>query len=185
MNATTTLSVANGCSTMAPTTTPSQTQPQDQNLDYLTPQIVTQSNLSSTDKQNYTQQLEAIETRLSDPSDVDESLAALNEWRTLSVNFYKQAGIAGKFVDCWGVEELIGAVTASTSEVDLNKDEKDVAKAIEEVEGKFEELCNGRQVEECEGEDIAEQEEWCSERQFEEYAGSSTMMEREGFDGVW
>jgi hypothetical protein len=179
MNPPTSLSVANGWSTMTPTTDPNQTQQQDQKLDYLTAHIVSQSRLSEADQQNYCLQLQAIDNHLADPTDVDENLAALNEWRTLSVTFYKQAGIAGKFVDCWGVEEQIEAVTTGMEEVDLNKDEKDVAEAMAEVEEMFEELGNARQ---SEVEEMIE--EWCSERQFEEYQGSKTMEEREGIDGV-
>lgn len=77
-----------------------QPQAQQQKLDYLSPSIVTASPLPQAGKDTYIQQLMIVDNQFSDPNaSVDDMLAALSQWRQLSVAFYQQAGVQGELVD--------------------------------------------------------------------------------------
>ena len=132
-----------------PSTTPLPTQ--DRRLGYLTPAIVLESSMSDTEKQSYFDGLNDINEHIGNLEiSTEEFMAIIARWRELSVRFYQEAGIEGKLIDSWTLEDQIDSVMATLGRVDL---EKEVAEGEENMS--VEEFVEKMWMEYCEDTELS------------------------------
>lgn len=116
---------------------------EDLGLDYLTPQFVHGSNLDDASKNAYLQQLTEIEHRLLTVEPIScDHLDTLNDWRDLSVRFYRQAGIEGEMYDEWliGLQSAEGYITIEHTNTEMEEMEELEPLSLAELNARHPEL---------------------------------------------